>query len=249
MSRDGSGPAAPGRRRHHIGAVAHHFLGGAGDGPEPRVLPAVVVAAAEPVPISAFVAAGAARTGAIADADRWQLLEDAGCAWSARSHLDRDERVRLVAAAEFDPQAGPDGGLCWHLGAAAADSLDAWAVARRLPGCGLPTGDRPVHLFWCVPADTAAALSPLGLLSRLAALLEPGRVDLIVAPRAWPHRDRPGPSPATLDDRVLARLRARAADLCERPVRLGVVGPGMGTAATAALISEFLHASAATAGA
>lgn len=248
MSREGAGPAAPGRRRHHIGAVAHHFLGGAADGAA-GVLPAVVVASAESVPISAFVAAGAARTGAIADASRWQLLEDGGCLWSARSHLDRDERVRLVSAAEFDPHAGSERGLCWHLGAAGADRLDAWAATRRLPGCGLPTADRPVHLFWCLPADTAAALSPLAALARLAALVEPGRVDLIVAPRTWPQRDRPGPPPATLDDRILARLRARAADLCERPVRLGVVGPGMGTAAAAALITEFLHAAAAAAGA
>ncbi len=248
MTRDRAGPAAPGRRRHHIGAVAHHFLGGSDDGAGARALPAVVVAAAEAVPISAFVAAGAARTGAIADGGRWLLLEDGGCTWSARSHLDSDERVRLVTAADFAARGEPARGLCWHLGAANAERLDAWTNARRLPGCTLPTVGRPVHLFWCLPADTAAALSPLAALARLAALVEPECVDLMVAPRSWPQRERRGPPAVTLDDRLLARLRARAADLCERPVRLGVVGPGMGTAAAAALITEFLHAAAAATG-
>ena len=248
MTGDGAGPAASGRRRHHIAAVAHHFLGGSGDGAGARELPAVVVAAAEPVPVSAFVAAGAARTGAIADGGRWQLLEDGGCTWSARSHLDNDERVRLVTAAGFPARGEPGGGLCWHLGAANAERLDAWSNARCLPGCALPTAGRPVHLFWCLPAETAAALSPLSALARLAVLVEPERVDLIVAPRNWPQRERRETPAATLDDRLLARLRARAADLSTRPVRLGVVGPGMGTSAAAALITEFLHASAAAAG-
>ncbi|MFN2371905.1 MAG: hypothetical protein ABR506_12240 [Candidatus Krumholzibacteriia bacterium] len=243
MTRQSPRAAGTGRR-HHIADVAHHFLGdgAAGAGPSGT---AVVVAAAEPLPLTAFVAAGAARAGAIRSGTPWGLLEEGNPAWSARAHLAGDPRIRLLVADGFERHEARDQGLCWHLGPASGDRLDAWTGACRLPGCVLPTVGRPVHLFWCVPADAAAALSPLGLLVRLADLLAPAHVDLVVAPRGWPVR------PATAQaagDRALARLHARSAELCGRPVRLGVVAPGMGTAAAGALVSGFLHEAVAAAG-
>lgn len=238
MSTDPRRGDAAGRGRHHIASVAHHFLGepAADAGADPR---AVVVASAESLPVSAFVAAGAARTGAIAAGDPWGMLEEEGIPWSAREHLGDDARVRLLGSAGFARHAPAfGGGFCWHLGPVGGDRLDAWAAASGLPGCGLPTDGWTPHLFWCVAAEAAAALSPLTALSRLAGLLEPARVDVIVAPRSWPRRSG---GDAAADDRVLARLRRRATEVCGRPTRLGVVTPGMGTAAAAALVTEFLH--------
>lgn len=244
--RDGTFAPGPRRadaagRRHHIASVAHHFLGGDPAADAPAV--AVVVAAAVPLPVTAFVAASAARTGAIRSGATWGLLEDAGAPWPVRTHLAGDERVRPLVAGGFQRRDGSGRGLCWHLGPATGDRLDAWSTACRLPGCALPTEGRRVHLLWCVPAETAAALAPLGSLARLAALLGPAMVDLVVAPRGWPHRPTAGAAPGS---RALARLRSRAGGLCgcSVGVGVGVVGPGMGTAAAAALVTDLLHAAA-----
>ncbi len=140
--------------------------------------------------MTAFVAAGAARTGAIADGRcLGACWRRPGTPWSAREHLGGDARVRVLGAADFPQAPTTAGGLCWHLGPVGGDRLDAWAAACRLPGCALPTAGRRSHLFWCVAAETAAALSPLMDLARLAGLVEPARVDLLVAPRA-PGPDR-----------------------------------------------------------
>jgi len=239
---------AAGRGPHHIASVAHHFLGEA-DAARPGAGPrAVAVAAAESLPVTAFVAAGAARTGAVAAGAPWGLLEEEGTPWSTREHLGDDARVHLLGAAAFARQAPAAGGLCWHLGPVGGDRLDAWAAACGLPGCGLPTGGLAPHLFWCVAAEAATALAPLTALARLAGLLEPARVDVIVAPRGWPRRGTGGAATA-VGDGVLARLRHRVTEVCGRPVRLGVVAPGMGTAAAAALVTGLLHADAPDAGA
>lgn len=234
---------APGERprRHHIASVAHHFLGEddqvPGGRPRPR---SVVTAAGEALPVSAFAAAAAARTGAIADGRRWRLLEDARTPWSARTHLADDDRVALVAASEFSRTAAPVHGLCWHLGPATGERLDAWSGACGLPGCGLPTAGTRVHLLWCLAGEHAGALAPLGLLARLAALLEPERISLLAAPRTWPHRGRGGDA-GRPTEAELERLEQRAREMCGCPSRVGVIAPSMGTAAAATVVTGFMH--------
>ncbi len=244
MNDEGRRPPEGPRRRHHIASVAHHFLSEddalAAGQPRPR---SVVVAAADPLPATAFAAAGAARTGAIADGRRWRLLEDAHAQWSASTHVGQDDRVVIVPSSAFTRTAAPVHGLSWHLGAASPERLDAWAGACSLPGCGLPTAGTRVHLLWCLAAEQAGAMAPLVMLARVAALLEPERLDLLVAPRAWPHHGREGsrPEPADAD---LVRLQRRAATCTGLVPGLGVVRAGMGTAAAAALVTGFLHGAA-----
>jgi hypothetical protein len=241
-SRPRHGRQSRGDRDHHIAAVAHHFLAGDGAPAGHRPGAAVLVAAAAPLPVTAFVAAGAARSAALAAGARWGLLEDPAAVWSAATHLPTDDWVLRLDTREFDRLRHRQHGLCWHLGAVSAEHLDAWAGATGLPGCALPTADRPTHLFWCVAAEDAAALSELGRLARLADLATPGRVDLIVAPRSWPRRPTAAgpmawPPPATVE-----RLRARATDLVGLPVGVGTVTAGMSGTAAAAVVTDLVRA-------
>ena len=239
-SRKSDRPAGVGRD-HHIAAVAHHFLAGdgspAGRGPGA----AIVVAAAEALPATAFVAAGAARSGALADRTRWRILEEEGLVWSAGSHLPGDERVQLVPEAEFSRLREPERGLCWHLARTEAGQLDAWAAARGLPGCALPTDGRKPHLVWCVATERVAALADLEPLARLAELLEPAQVNVIVSPRAWPRRDAAAGGTGPVDESALVRLRERAAAVGGRRAGLGLVTADMSRAAAAAVITDFLR--------
>lgn len=239
MRRDVSG--ADSDRKHHIASVAHHFLAGDGEPNARAPAAAVVVAAAEALPLTAFVAAGAARSAALAGRRRWSVLEDDETIWSAASHLADDGWVQRLAAAGFERLRQAERGLCWHLGGAEDARLDAWAAAADLPGCGLPTAGRSSHLLWCVAAEEAGALASLEPLARLTDLLGPDAVDVVVAPRTWPHRRAAGAAVGVPPAATLRRLRERVGAVGARPARVGCVTAEMSASAAAAVVTDLLR--------
>jgi len=239
VRRDVSG--ADGDRKHHIASVAHHFLAGGGEPGARAPAAAVVVAAAEPLPLTAFVAAGAARSAALAGRRRWGLLEDDAAVWSAATHLADDGWVHRLPAAGFERLRQPERGLCWHLGGIGDAGLDAWAAVGDLPGCALPTAGRTSRLLWCVAAEAAGQLAALGPLARLVDLLAPATVDVVVAPRTWPHRRAAKGAAGPLVDSALGRLQERAAAVSARPARVGCVTGDMNAPAAAAIVTDLLR--------
>jgi hypothetical protein len=199
-------------RSHHIDAIAHHFLSAAGD-PKPEDAAVVCRDLAVATPGSGRAAACAAAGLAAAAAgrpDRWGscLIEDEDVAWSAFSYLGGPDRADLPPAVRADLPTGlraqwlagagarGDGSRVWLrwrlLGEASAASLPAWEIAAGLPAAARSAPLRWSALVWCVAAGEAAAPGSAACLGRLAALLRPEKVEILVVPAAWDVRPGAG---------------------------------------------------------
>jgi hypothetical protein len=195
-------------RSHHIDAIAHHFLS-AEDDPRPEAATVVCRDVAVATPGSGRAAACAAAGLAAAAGgrpDRWGscLIEDEAVAWSAFSYLggsdlaDPPPAVRadlppglrvqwLTGAGTRDD--GPPVWLRWRLlGEASAATLPTWEIAAGMPAVARAAPLRWSALVWCVVAGEAAAPGSAECLGRLAALLRPEKVEILVVPDAWDAR-------------------------------------------------------------
>ena len=203
------------RRPHHISSVAHLFLGeDRTDGAGETVPEAVTCAVAAPggAAISAFAAAGLV-LGSPASST---LSEDGRIRWSAGSYLNREtglSRARfdkggnrrnswkvvaetqgpgsLIAGRKSVSAPGPE--VHWNhlgcLGPVELSHLESLAAAQSSESV---SADRSGGLVWCLLEDEAAGLGASYFLGRLAEVVKPCRIEILLFPNAWSSAGRPG---------------------------------------------------------
>lgn len=203
------------RRPHHISSIAHLFLGeDCTDGADEAVTEAVTCAVAAPggAAISAFAAAGLA-LGSPASST---LSEDGRIRWSAGSYFNREAGL---SRARFDKcgnrrntwkvagetqgtglrKAGPESfsapgpGIHWNhlgcLGPVELSHLESLAAAQFSESV---SDDRSGGLVWCLQEDEAAGMGASYFLGRLAEVVKPCRIEILLFPNAWSSAGRPG---------------------------------------------------------
>lgn len=213
MARIDSG-AVP-RRPHHISSIAHLFLeerptAGARDS-VPDICQCAV-AAPGGAAISAFAAAGLA----LGSPGPATLAEDGRIRWSAGTYMPRgngnprvladegggDRNTWTVAPETGGPEALVSQGsfpaeetreIHWnHLGCVGRmemSHLESLAAAKS-------SGMLPVTcsggLVWCLQEDEAVRLGPNYFLGRLAEVIKPCRIEIMLFPNAWSSAGQPG---------------------------------------------------------
>jgi len=213
MARSDSGSVP--RRAHHISSIAHLFLeeGRLDSAGDPRGgICQCAVAAPGGAAISAFASAGLA----FGSPGSSILAEDDQVRWSAGTYFtdeaassrvrpgvpDRQRKTWVVSAearahAFGSPMeesfAEPAREIHWnHLGRvgrvelAHLESMAAARSAGRLPMT--PSGG----LVWCLQEDEAGRFGPSYILGRLAEVIKPGRIEILLFPDAWSSAGRPG---------------------------------------------------------
>ena len=191
-------PGAASQRPHHISSVANLFLQdevrGAQESTRSRL--EVVVASPGETPASALAAAGVflgAPVGA-------SLVEDARMRWSAATHFRQDEDLPAVEEVAGPLPAkrwerGPRSRRavsCCHLGCLGQDKLgylEAVASTRPLNGSGHGGVD---YLVWCLLHREVGLMVPAYLLGRLAEVLGPQQVRVLIFPDSWARAGLPG---------------------------------------------------------
>ncbi len=234
MARTDSG-AVP-KRPHHISSIAHLFLeesrpGIVGD--STRDICQCAVAAPGGAAISAFAAAGLA----LGSSGSSTLVEDNRIRWSAGTFLisegghgrvfageDGDHRNTWTIAAEkrgrnsaAQPEAAPARGIQWnHLGCVGRTEMAHLESLAAVRTAGLLPGNGSGGLVWCLQEDEAGQFGPNYYLGRLAEVVRPDRIEILLFPNAWSSAGQPG----WLDEIcTIAALRYDSSDLA-RIVRL-----------------------------
>lgn len=192
-------PGAVPERPHHISSIAHLFLQDedAGTSPAASVKPLeVVVASPGETPASALAAAGLT-VGAPGAAS---LVEDAQVRWSAGTYfrgepdlpnLVENESPYPANRWEHGPQAKRSLS-CYHLGSLHSgklSQLEALASSRSLGRLALDGVD---VLAWCLLHRELGRFSPAYVLGRLAEILKPRALRILVFPDAWARAGLPG---------------------------------------------------------
>lgn len=203
------------RGPHHISSIAHLFL--QEDGLDRDREPAAAardIAVATPgcSPVSAFAAAGLA----LGSPRFATLSEDKQLRWSAGTFLVPEE-----GSARAQPSGNEVHRNTWTISPDAetaspvrgmGDSASAGAREIKLNhlGCLGPAGlahleslvvarsliDLPLYgsggLIWCLLAKEAGRFGPSYILGRLAELIRPGLITILLFPDAWSEAGRPG---------------------------------------------------------
>ena len=205
MARTDSGAVS--RRPHHISSIAHLFLEESrpkGAGVSVPEIFRCAVAAPGGAAISAFAAAGLAlgspgsATLAEGDRIRWSAGTYFNCeAGELRVRVGADEGHRntwKVSPAPEDPEvAAQTGEIHWnHLGCVGGvemGHLESLAAGRS---AGLLPETRSGGLVWCLQEDEAGRFGPNYFLGRLAEVVKPGRIEILLFPNAWSSVGQPG---------------------------------------------------------
>lgn len=219
------------RRPHHISSIAHLFLGEGEAARTVSPVPATIrfaVAAPGGAAVSAFAAAGLA----LGSPGSSLLSEDARIRWSAGTYFSRPGADISIQAGRQDglgntwtlasPGRDPAPAIHWDhlgcLGEVEVSRLETAAAART----GVPEAASDCSgLVWCLREDEAGRLQTCYLLGRLAEILRPRRIEILLFPDAWSSAGRPGwlddvRNVATLryDDRNLTPVLRLAKDAC-----------------------------------
>lgn len=187
------------RRPHHISSIAHLFLQDDAPSPPTEKLASsidVVVASPGETPVSACAAAGLT-LGAPCGVS---LIENIPLRWSAAAYFPDGEGAPSVtldpALAQSRLWRTGDGGQtlvsCYHLGCLRPDSLaqlEAMAESRslgelKLNGVG--------GLVWCLLQREVGRLSSSYTLGRLAEMVTPQQLQILVFPDGWGRAGSPG---------------------------------------------------------
>jgi hypothetical protein len=203
MARPANG-AVP-RRPHHISSIAHLFLeeGVPGLAQEPgRDFLRCAIAAPGGAAISAFAAAGLA----LGSPGAAILSEDERIRWSAATYFrragdpgrirqeDADDRSNTwaVSAGGGEPWSRSPGIKWSHLGCLGPSELrhlESMAAARSAEPLRRSCAD---GLVWCLQEDEAVGFGPHYLMGRLAEVIRPRRIEILLFPNAWSSAGRPG---------------------------------------------------------
>ena len=210
MARTDSG-AVP-KRPHHISSIAHLFLEesrpeGVGDS-VPDIC-RCAVAAPGGAAISAFAAAGLT----LGSPGSSTLGEDNRVRWSAGTYfnheggesrvfagVDEDHRNTWTVTAEARGKnfgshgdASPTREIHWnHLGCVGRVEMAHLESLAAVRSGGLLPGTRSGGLVWCLQEDEAGRFGPNYYLGRLAEVVKPRRIEILLFPNAWSWAGQPG---------------------------------------------------------
>ncbi|MEN8005625.1 MAG: hypothetical protein ABFS42_01370 [Candidatus Krumholzibacteriota bacterium] len=213
MARTDSG--ADPRRPHHISSIAHLFLEEGRPeavGKSGRDHFHCTVAAPGGAAISAFAAAGLA----LGSPGPATLGEDPQVRWSVGTYfrsnggmsrvqadpparhrntwtVSTESPARSAGAVTAAPQSGTVGEIRWnHLGCMGPVELSHLEALSAAPSAGPPAVSLSGGLVWCLQEKEAQRLGTYYSLGRLAEVIEPGRMEILLFPDAWSSAGRPG---------------------------------------------------------